>query len=315
MRHPKPTEFMLTLHVKNETAPLEAVVLGIAKSPGPIPTIEEAYDPKSKEHIRAGTYPLEADMMKELQAFEAVFEKYGVKVYRPELLEDINQIFSRDIAFVIDDILVLANVLDDRSEEIKAIRYLVDEVAPEKVLEVPADARVEGGDVMPWNGKLFVGYSNSEDFARYKVARTNEAGLDFLRQQFPQWELHGFELIKSDEDPYRNALHLDCCFQPIGRDQAIIFPGGFKHQEDVDFLKEFFGRDRLLEIDREEMYHMCSNVFSISPEVIVSENRFERLNSRLRERGFTVESIPYHEIGKQEGLLRCSTMPLRRKYE
>ena len=57
---------------------------------------------------------------------------------------------------------------------------------------------------------------------------------------------------------------------------------------------------------------MYSNVFSISPKVVVSEQNFLRLNNWLRAQGFTVEEIPYAEIGKQEGLLRCSTMPLIR---
>jgi N-dimethylarginine dimethylaminohydrolase len=57
---------------------------------------------------------------------------------------------------------------------------------------------------------------------------------------------------------------------------------------------------------------MYSNVFSISPDVVVSERNFTRLNNWLREKGFTVEEIPYAEISKQEGLLRCSTMPLIR---
>jgi N-dimethylarginine dimethylaminohydrolase len=57
---------------------------------------------------------------------------------------------------------------------------------------------------------------------------------------------------------------------------------------------------------------MNSNIFSISEEVIVSEKNFFRLNIWLREQGFTVEEIPYAEIAKQEGLLRCSTLPLER---
>ena len=60
------------------------------------------------------------------------------------------------------------------------------------------------------------------------------------------------------------------------------------------------------------MYHMFSNVFSISPKVVVSEKNFVRLNKWLRSNGFTVEEIPYAEISKQEGLLRCSTLPLVR---
>jgi N-dimethylarginine dimethylaminohydrolase len=57
---------------------------------------------------------------------------------------------------------------------------------------------------------------------------------------------------------------------------------------------------------------MNSNVFSIAPDVVVSEKNFTRLNNWLHENGFTVEEIPYAEIAKQEGLLRCSTLPLVR---
>ena len=60
------------------------------------------------------------------------------------------------------------------------------------------------------------------------------------------------------------------------------------------------------------MYHMNCNVFSISPDVVVSGRGVTRLNQWLRAHGFTVEEIPYGEIAKQEGLLRCSTMPLYR---
>jgi N-dimethylarginine dimethylaminohydrolase len=46
---------------------------------------------------------------------------------------------------------------------------------------------------------------------------------------------------------------------------------------------------------------------------VVSERNFNRLNNWLRNNGFTVEEIPYAEISKQEGLLRCSTLPLIRE--
>ncbi|MCA1751991.1 MAG: dimethylarginine dimethylaminohydrolase family protein [Cryomorphaceae bacterium] len=304
---------MLELHVVNETDRLEAVVLGIADSPGPVPTLAEAYDPKSKEFIRRGEYPVEKDMVAEMDALAAVFDKYDIKVYRPEILTDVNQIFTRDIAFVVGDTLVVANVVKDRAGETAAISHLIAEIAPDKIVEMPDDVRVEGGDVMPWNGNIFMGYSEQEDFEKYLVARTNRSGVEFLKSRFPEWEVYAFELVKSDDDPRYNALHLDCCFQPIGRDRAIIFPEGFKNAADVDFLRNFFGPDRLIEITREEMYQMSSNVFSISPDVIVSERGFTRLNSELRKLGFTVEEVPYSEIGKQEGLLRCSTLPLRRK--
>ena len=93
----------MKIQIKNETTRLRAVVLGTAQSNGPTPTAQEAYDPKSLEHILAGTYPVEADMVTEMEAFAQVLTKYGVEVYRPELIEDCNQIFTRDIGFVIED--------------------------------------------------------------------------------------------------------------------------------------------------------------------------------------------------------------------
>jgi N-dimethylarginine dimethylaminohydrolase len=78
-------------------------------------------------------------------------------------------------------------------------------------------------------------------------------------------------------------------------------------------LDNYFGKDNIIEISKDEMYEMNSNIFSISEDVIISERSFTRLNDRLRSEGFTVEEVPYAEIGKMEGLLRCTTMPLIRQ--
>lgn len=304
---------MLHLNVTDETSQLRAVILGTAESCGPVPTPEEAYDPKSLEHILAGTYPKEEDMVKEMEAFAAVFKKYGVKVYRPKVFKDVNQIFSRDITFVIEDKLIKANILPDREIEIEAIKYVLDEIPQENIITPPKDVHIEGGDVMPYGDYIFIGTYTGADYADYITARTNKAGVEFIRSLFPHKKVKSFELRKSNTIANENALHLDCCFQPVGKDKAIIHKNGFLVEEEYQWLVDFFGKENVFEITKDEMYHMFSNVFSISPEVVVSERNFTRLNNWLREKGFTVEEIPYAEISKQEGLLRCSTMPLIRE--
>jgi N-dimethylarginine dimethylaminohydrolase len=303
---------MINVFVNDETSPLRAVILGTAKGVGNTPHFDDAYDPKSKEHIAAGTYPKEEDMVKEMEAFAKILQKYGVKVYRPEIIENYNQIFSRDIGFVIEDKFIKPRILKDRKEEIKGIHYILEQINPAQLLMVPEEVRVEGGDVMPWKDHIFVGYSEKDDFEKYIVARTNKAGVNFLRDQFPNKTVKGFQLNKSDEVAKDNALHLDCCFQPIGENQAIIYKDGFKLEEDYNYLKNYFGKENLIHITRDEMYEMNSNVFSISPKVIVLEENFTRLAAILEEKGFTVEKVPYAEISKMEGLLRCSTLPLER---
>lgn len=307
------TAKMLKLNIKSETSPLKAVVLGTAKSNGGTPEYKDAYDPKSAEHIKAGTYPLEKDMVVEMEAVAAVLEKYNVQVFRPKLVDDYNQIFTRDIAFVIEDKFVKANILPDRDEEIEAINHVISQIDPSKVLTMPEEAHIEGGDVMPYKDYILVGTYKGEDYKNYITARTNLKGVNALQEMFPHKKVVSFSLRKSNTEARDNALHLDCCFQPVGKDKAIIYKGGFLIEEEYNWLVNLFGKENVFEITRDEMYNMNSNVFSISEEVVISEKNFSRLNTWLRAQGITVEEVPYAEISKQEGLLRCSTLPLIRE--
>ena len=303
---------MLHLNIQNETSRLRTVVLGTAFHNGPIPTIEECYDPKSKIHVIEGTYPKEQDMIVEMESVARVFEKYGIKVFRPKVIENYNQIFSRDIGFVIEDKFITANILPDRDLEISAIDHVLDLIPKENRISLPEDCHVEGGDVMPWNNYIFIGTYSGNDYPEYITARTNLNAVKAIQELFPTKIVKSFELRKSNDNAKENALHLDCCFQPIGKDKAILHKNGFLIEEEFNWLVDFFGKENVFEISKDEMYQMNSNVFSISENIIVSEQNFTRLNTWLVEKGFTVEKVPYAEIAKQEGLLRCSTLPLVR---
>lgn len=304
---------MLRLNITSETSPLKAVVLGTAKSNGPIPHYEDAYDPKSAEHIKAGTYPIEEDMVREMEAVGAVLEKYNVQVFRPKIIEDYNQIFTRDIAFVIEDKFIKANILPDRDEEIEAIDHVISQIDPVKIINLPAEAHVEGGDVIPYKEFILVGTYRGEDYKDLITARTNVQAVKALQDLFPHKKVVSFDLKKSNTEARDNALHLDCCFQPVGKDKAIIYKDGFLIEEEYNWLVDLFGKENMFHITRDEMYEMNSNIFSISEDVVISEKNFVRLNTWLRAQNITVEEVPYAEISKQEGLLRCSTLPLIRE--
>ena len=139
-----------------------------------------------------------------------------------------------------------------------------------------------------------------------KTARTNRLALDYLNMIFPEKTIIPLNLRKSDTNPYEGILHLDCTFMPVGRGKAIIYREGFMNPRDADHLVEMFGPENVFELTQEEMYWMNSNIFSISEDVVVTEEHFTRLW------GMTVETVPYREISKMGGLLRCSTLPLRR---
>lgn len=304
---------MIRPSIKNETAQLRKVVLGLATDFGGVPALTETNDPKSKEHILKGNFPTQEAVLRQMESLKKAIQKYDVKILEPDNIKGLNQIFARDIGFVLDKIFVVPNITLGRRKEVDALTSIIDQIPAEYILRAPKEVRFEGGDVIPWNETLFIGYSKQPDFDEFVVSRTNEAGVDFLKKNFTNCKVVALELKKSDDDPRQNALHLDCIFQPIGHNKAIVFKDGFKYESDYKKIEDYFGVENLIHISREEMYNMNSNIFSISPKIIISDKSFTRLNGVLRELGFTVEEVEYDEISKMEGLFRCSTLPLVRE--
>ena len=304
----------MKLNIKNETGKLKSVVLGQPKSMGPIPTLEESYDAKSYHSIEHNIYPKEEDIISEVSAFEAVLKKYDVEVLRPAIIKDYNQVFARDVAFVIEDKMIISNVIKDREDEQEAYRKIFEKVEWRKIINLPETAHIEGGDVIVWNDYLFIGTCYSEDYRSFKTARTNEYAIEILKEYFPKKRIIDLDLKKNDKIPYEGILHLDCTFNPIGKDKCIIYKNGFVDESDYELIVDIFGEENSFNITDEEMFEMNPNIFSISPEVVVSDHTFTRMNRHLRDVwGFTVEEIPYREVSKMGGLLRCSTMPLVRE--
>ncbi|MCR5759642.1 MAG: amidinotransferase [Bacteroidales bacterium] len=302
----------MEIFVQNETSRLRTVVLGLPQSNGPTPTLAETYDSKSYESVKNGVYPTQEAITAEMDAFEKILRKYGVEVLRPNLVKDCNQVFARDVGFVIDDKIVVSNVIPDRQEEIDAYEDIYSRIHYKQIYNLPEMVHVEGGDVVLWNDRIFVGQYAFSDYPQIKTARTNTLAIDYLRMIFPEKEIIPLNLRKSDTDPNEGILHLDCTFMPVGKDKAIIYKPGFMNPRDADRLVALFGKDNVLELTREEMYWMNSNIFSIAPDIVVVEEHFTRLKAWLESWGATVETVPYREISKMGGLLRCSTLPLLR---
>lgn len=303
----------MQLNVKNETSPLKAVVLGQPGSMGRIPEPENTYDAKSYESVIHGVYPSEENVYREMSAFEKVLLKHNVQVFRPWTLENCNQVFARDVGFVIGDKIINSNIIPDREDEKEAYEVIYDQIAYNKIYNLPEKAHVEGGDVVLYNDLVFVGLYSGADYSRLKTARTNEYAFHFLKELFPEKTFIPIELIKNDTNPRKCILHLDCTFMPVGNDKVIIYKDGFSNKQDLHKILDIFGQKNIFEINSEEMYEMQTNIFSIAPDIVVSEKNFVRLNHFLKnEWGIKVEEIPYREISNMGGLLRCSTLPLIR---
>ena len=287
-------------------------MVGIARKMGPKPAIEDCYDARSRESVELGTYPEAEDCMGQMTNLVEKLESLDITVLRPKVLEATNQVFTRDIGFVIDDQFILPNVIEDRADELHAIDHLVDSIPSSNIIMMPSGCFAEGGDVIVHEPFVFVGVSDDETYEKYTTARTNEAGFEYLQDEFPGFDFKGFELLKSDVDPRKGSLHLDCAFQPLG-ESLLLAPQLFKNEEDVAWIESHFGKENIFYCTEDEAYDLHTNVFSIGPKEVLISASAVRLKNWLEERQYTVHAISYDEVVKMGGLLRCSTMPLERE--
>tara|TARA_B100000929_G_scaffold272571_1_gene244245 strand:+ start:248 stop:1156 length:909 start_codon:yes stop_codon:yes gene_type:complete len=297
--------------VNNETSKLVSVIIGIANSSGGLPNIGDLYDPKSIENLRKGKYPLESDMINELENLSNTLKKNGVKVYRPKNIDNCNQIFSRDIGFVIDNYFFKSNILPKRSKEFQGIEYILNDFNGD-IINIPENVHVEGGDILTNFDDIFIGYYDNDDYSDLFTARTNRDAIEYFMNFFPNKNIKGLHLKKSNMDVLNNVLHLDCCLQLVGKDKAIIYPEAFTNKEDYQWLESYFGIKNIFLISNKEMYDMNSNILSIKHNLVISEPSFKRLNIWLESHGFNVKKVAFNEISKQGGLFRCSSLPLIR---
>ena len=287
-------------------------MVGIARTMGPKPAFADCYDARSRESVALETYPEAEDCMVQMSFLEEKLESLGVEVLRPDVLDATNQVFTRDIGFVIDDQFILPNVIEDRATEANAMDTLLDRIPSSNIIMMPSGCFAEGGDVIVHEPFVFVGVSNEETFVKFTTARTNTAGFEYLQDEFPGFEFRGFELLKSDVDPRKGSLHLDCAFQPLG-DALLLAPHLFKNVADVVWIESHFGKANIFYCTEQESYDLHTNVFSVGPKEVLISASAGRLKNWLEERDYTVHAITYDEVVKMGGLLRCSTMPLERE--
>ena len=303
---------MIEVKVDNEYSALKSVILGLAEDMGDPPKVFDVYDPRSLYHIKNNSYPSEVDVKKDVESFYKILIKHNVDVLRPDNIKNCNQVFARDLGFTISNIFFQSNIVPNREKELVGVSGIINNLDA-GVVKLPDYMHIEGGDVVIHNDKLFIGTYSGKDYSELITARTNQESISYLEKMIPSKEIMSINIKKSNTDVFENVLHLDCCFQPIGKRKAIICPDSFVNKSDVEYLIGYFGKKNTYLAYGQEAYMLISNLLVISPEVIVSDKRFSKINTWLERNDFLVEKISYENVSKMSGLFRCSTLPLLRE--
>lgn len=220
-----------------------------------------------------------------------VLQSRGIKTHlleaKPEFPE---QVFTRDIGFAIHDKLFMAKLKQEiRQGEREMFKHWLQK-NDIKAIELAND--IEGGDVIVDGLDVWIGVGD----------RTSSSAAAELQSLLP-----GCRIYEVKFDP--SYLHLDCVFQPISSEEALLFPSAFP-PEAKDLL---YSKYKPIEVDREEQFTLGTNVLSIGKRTVISMPNNEKVNSKLRQKGYHVIEVELSEIMKSGGAFRCITLPLKRK--
>ncbi len=300
----------MNLNINSETSKLKEVLIGNSynfKSPL---NFRDLYDPTSLLNYLKGKYPNKFRLQSQLSELKKILIKYGVKVHELDT-EDTNQIFARDLGFVIQDNFFVSSIIPDREKELNGLRSLLSNV--KNVIKLPKSAHIEGGDVVVTEDHVFIGYYDKNDYKSQITARTNKKAIKMMKELIKKKEVFPIELIKSSITPSLNALHLDCCFQPVSKNKAVMCKEAFANKIELNFLISYYGEKNIFNVTLDEMSKLYCNFFSINENTVITDKRFKRLMDWFCDIGLNVEKLDFSEISKLGGLFRCCTLPLIRE--
>ena len=300
----------MNLNINSETSKLKEVLIGNSynfKSPL---NFRDLYDPTSLLNYLKGKYPNKSQLQIQLSELKKILIKHEVKVHELDT-EDTNQIFARDLGFIIDDNFIVSSIIPDREKELNGLKTLLNNI--KNVIKLPKSAHIEGGDVVVTKDHVFIGYYDKSDYRNQITARTNKKAIKIIKDLIKKKEVIPIELIKSSVKPSENALHLDCCFQPVSTNKAVMCKEAFINKIELNFITSYYGEKNIFNVTLDEMSKLYCNFFSINENTVITDKRFKRLIDWFNDIGLNVEKLDFSEVSKLGGLFRCCTLPLYRE--
>jgi arginine deiminase len=178
---------------------------------------------------------------------------------------------------------------------------------------------VEGGDFIPAGERAFIAVGN----------RTNIPGVEQMLQN--DW--FGTEyvaIVEYPEDGQMKAIHLDCYLGIVGKKHAVVW----KHALEVatvtevcklsrravyettvtgiplaHYLTDYCGYELIVVNDHSQAKYAC-NLLDIGHGCVLTQEEF--VTQELLARGYHTIFIPFHEVHKMYGGIRCATQTVQR---
>jgi N-dimethylarginine dimethylaminohydrolase len=233
-------------------------------------------------------------MAQQHQRLMDTLRKQGVEI---ELLPPIPglpyQHATRDAGAVIGDTIVLSSL----REETRRLEAQIAEPILQKYglrILTPERGFVEGGDIIVDHDRLWVGLGS----------RTDEWGVEFLHRTFGR----DYDVIPLRFGPI--YTHLDTIFGILGQGHALLYEPAFESSS-LQRIREVY--PSIISLTDKEQRNAGANVLCLSPDKLVSIAENHSVNRQLLELGYQVVTVPFSEVIKSGGSVRCDTLPVERE--
>ncbi|WP_127841994.1 dimethylarginine dimethylaminohydrolase family protein [Actinomyces wuliandei] len=291
---------MIQIHNPSDIAPLKEVVVGPYKRYGWWPLVRETLRSPNLSYVfylsnNTVSIPDHDIAQREHEQFVSTLREAGVTVHTLDALKDVSvQLYPRDIAFAVDDVLFLARSVDPvRRREQRALYPLLAEVSRVVPLD---DGYIEGGDVIVTDDVVLVGLSEATDLK----------GVGSLRRAFARAGID--REIVPIEFSHRGVVHLDTKLTLVGPGLGYVYSPALAPRS-RDKVAELLN---LIEATEEEMLALMVNTVALAPDRVIIDERATRLGRKLASHGITPVPLKFTEVTRFPGGFRCATLPLVR---
>ncbi|GAB3828876.1 dimethylarginine dimethylaminohydrolase family protein [Pontibacter rugosus] len=284
----------------SETEQLRKVIVGRYENYAAAQAYVEVVNEDQKNGL-----PQQEQLKKEFKAFRQVLADAGVEVLVPAYVAPFvyDQLTPRDLGMVIGEKFLLCTMAkrSRRYEAAGIFPYLQNIPSDSQRIILPDSPTclIEGGDIIIDKGNIYVAVSQ----------RTNREGVEFLKQRFGS-EFNVVPVEAQTLADGENVLHLDCMFNPIGKNAALIYEAGFK-----TIPKEITDTYDLISVTKAQQQELATNVLSLSQQKLISRDHevCKPVNELIRKRGIEVVELTFDAAPATGGSFRCCTLPLLRE--
>jgi N-dimethylarginine dimethylaminohydrolase len=201
-----------------------------------------------------------------------------------------DQVFTTDVGLVFKNTFIKANFLYDPRKKEADIAESFFRQKKFKIETLPEDIYFEGGDVVRFGDRFFLGYGKRTSYeAAFHIQK-------ILNKQVVPVKL---------DDPYFYQLYT--LFSPVNEDTALIYKKALFYDEFIKITKFF---KNVIEVSDTDSKHLACNNLIFNKNIILPEGVSFDLINKIKSQNLQIHKLDFSEYLKGGGGIHCASLEI-----